>query len=315
MTTPVPVAAVGPLQRALVEALESVAARDQVRGLLRGALLASQLESVPEEVGAFRRFVDGALAASLDRMLGAGAAEMVSEQLSHVLRLVAPAMRRQATGTSDEDADELSGERSVESIPPAPRSSGVGVRRPDIAAALRPPGPAFEEPLSAPALFRPRPSAHESGTQRKSAIARVSSPSLPRGSQPGVDEVRGPRSGARVVAREILVVSLDASLALEIDARLGGQSRVTPIATVTELTSTLGRLAGQRIAVVLDTGVPSIDVPTFASLAPSLPAGARVVLWGTDERQKRRLGDMFPEARAWVASNDAESPAELLLEA
>ena len=79
-----------------------------------------------------------------------------------------------------------------------------------------------------------------------------------------------------------------------------------------ELMQHVGRLAGSRIAVVLDTGVPSIDLPTFASVASALPSRTHVVLWGTDERQKRRVVDMFPQARAWVASGSAESPIELL---
>jgi hypothetical protein len=39
-----------------------------------------------------------------------------------------------------------------------------------------------------------------------------------------------------------------------------------------------------------------------------------VVLWGTDERQKRRLAEMFPQALPWIASGMAESPVDLLLD-
>src|SRR4249920_102179 len=139
--TPVPSAPVGPLHRSLIEALESVAARDQVRSLLRTALVHARLEIVPEEPDGFLRFVDGALTVGIERALGAGAAEMVRDQLSHVLRMIAPAVRRQATGTGD-DEDDPSGEYSVETLTASAKSSGPALRaRPEITAALR--GPAI----------------------------------------------------------------------------------------------------------------------------------------------------------------------------
>ncbi len=300
-----PSATVGPLYRSLLEALESVAARDQVRSLLRTSLVHARLEVVPEQPEAFRRFVEGALTIGLEQTLGVGAAEMLREQLSHTLRMAAPAARRQATGTGDDETDELSGERTLDALPATSRPSGTAT------ATLA---------LHAPNLFPPRATTHESGTQRKrAAIARVSNPGTlarePR-SEPSVDveEIRGPRSGPRAIATDVLVVTLDPRLSAEVETRLRGQSRVVTVVTLAELERELRRLAGQRLAVVLDTGVPSIDLPTFAGVASALPAGTHVVLWGTDDRQKRRLETMYPQARAWVASGAAVSPADLLLD-
>jgi hypothetical protein len=322
--TPVPTGRVGPLHRSLLEALESIAARDQVRTLLRGALIQARLETIPEDADGFGRFVGGALTVAIERSFGAGAADTVREQLAHVLALVAPAVARKATGTGDDDADDLSGERIVDSFPVSPRTSDVISRptkaRPDIAAALhappsvRMPGP-DAMPLEAPILFPPRATSFESGTQQKRALARVTrdpSESM-RASRPGVEEVHGPKSGPRALATDVVVVSLDPRLAAEVEGRLHGRSRVVGVVTVAELMIALAGAKGGRVAVVLDTGVPSIDVPTFVSLEAALPASTHVILWGTDPRHKARLVAMFPQVRAWVASGSAESPVELLL--
>lgn len=321
-TTPVPSAPVGPLHRSLVEALECVAARDQVRTILRSALVQSRLEAVPEDPDAFAAFVGGSLRVGVERTLGAGAAEMLQEQLSHVLALVMPrAVWRQATGTAD-DADELSGERMVTPTPSGARTSGVASKptaRADIANALRAPAPIAAvpspelTPLEAPILFPPRATSFESGTQQKRALARVTGDPT-RSARSSFAEVQGPRSGARAIATDVIVVSLDPRLTDEVRTRLAGKSRVVGVVTLEELLAALGDAKGGRIAVVLDTGVPSIDVPTFASLASSLPSGTRVLLWGTDERQKTRLVGMFPQIQAWVASGSAESPVDLLTE-
>jgi hypothetical protein len=317
VTTPVPSAPVGPLARALVEALESVAARDQVRSLIRGALLTSRLDVVPEDAATFRRFAHVALRANLERTLGAGTAEIVLEQLEHVVSTMSPKMVKLATGTGDE-TDEPSGERNVEGLPPF-NGPGAGTPvgfnpslaqtlvakprpRPELANLMRP-----EVPLEAPVLF-PRSTSYESGTREKRALARVTRPSAA-----GLEEVNAPSSGPRALATDVIVVSLDPRVVTDIETRLRGRSRVRGVVTVAELVAAFGAVAGGRIAVVLDTGVPSIDIATFVSLAAMLPAGSHVVLWGTDERHKQRLVHMFPLVAGWVASGAAESPADILL--
>lgn len=288
--------------------------RDQTKFLLRNALLIAKLERVPEQPEAFGRFVYGPLTQALSTA-GDGVGELVVEQLGHVLRLVSPALRRQATGTMD-DADELSGERET-LPPPDPKSSGP--RRTDLATALR--DSTEDTPLVAPVLFPGR--ANDSGTVPKRPIARVTSPGLPparasspggaRSSRPSYEEVRASSSGPRAVATDVIVVSLDPKLVVDVETRMAGKSRVRAVVTVDDLREALSRVASQRIAIVLDTGVPSIDVATFARLGSELPPHTHVVLWGTDERQRQRLVSLFPQARAWVASGPAESPVDLLL--
>jgi hypothetical protein len=85
------------------------------------------------------------------------------------------------------------------------------------------------------------------------------------------------------------------------------------VLTLDELVQALSSIKG-RVAIIIDTGVPSIDVPTIASLGDRIPRHAHVVLWGTDERQKKRLIGMFPQVARWVASGAAESAVDVLLD-
>jgi hypothetical protein len=71
----------------------------------------------------------------------------------------------------------------------------------------------------------------------------------------------------------------------------------------------------EPIAIVIDTALPSIDVPTVAALASSFPKGTTVVLWGMTEKQKERLVSVFPVSATWIASGAAASPDEILFPA
>ena len=317
MTTPVPVP-VSPLVRALHEALGGVAARPQVHELVRGALVQAGYDAVPEDLERFTHFVAGAVLAGVERTIGVDAAELVGQQLGQMLRMARPVAAR-ATGT--DDADELSGERFVETTALAgPRSSDVRATpraRPDIAAALRAPArgvPTADDiaPLEAPLVFPPRGRTNESGTQRKGAAAAragTSDPSLRMPSRSTLEKVREP--GTNALPAEVLVVTLDPQLVADIEAEARGRTRVVAISSSAELAQALSR-GVQQIAVVLDTGIPAIDAPTFARHASALPLGTHVVLWGIGERQKARLVALYPHVAHWVASGESTSAIALL---
>lgn len=109
----------------------------------------------------------------------------------------------------------------------------------------------------------------------------------------------------------VLLLTLDPLLVADTEARLAARSRVLRVHVTSDLLGTLA--AGPRpIAVVVDAALPSIDVPTVASLASAFPEGTTVVLWGMSDRQKERLVAMFPIARGWIAGGTAASPADLL---
>ena len=112
---------------------------------------------------------------------------------------------------------------------------------------------------------------------------------------------------------EVLVITLDPRLVFDTDDGLSGRGRVSRISTAAELAQLASR-ATAPLVVVVDSALPSIDLPTFAPISGTLPPGTRVVLWGVDERQKQRLAVMFPAAKNWIASGRAASPAEVILD-
>jgi hypothetical protein len=120
------------------------------------------------------------------------------------------------------------------------------------------------------------------------------------------------RVNARPLPTAVLVISLDPSLMKQTTAEIAGRCNVVKIATPADLARAASS-SGDRIVVIVDTALPSIDLRTFVGLAPILPAGARVVLWGADERQRTRLVAMFPVAASWIASGDSNTPGELAL--
>jgi hypothetical protein len=106
------------------------------------------------------------------------------------------------------------------------------------------------------------------------------------------------------VPSAIIVVTLDDRLVQSIREDLSGQCPVRSVGTPNELAFALTK-AGDRLVVVVDTALPAIDVPTFAGLAPILPATAKVVLWGASPRQQARLAATFPAAASWLPSGVA----------
>jgi hypothetical protein len=279
-----PLRPLGPFARAAREALEGAAPHERARAALLDALAQASLVTVPEDLEGFRAFVLGALDLTVRRMLGVAAAELVRDRLAHVLWMAttSPSPRR-ASGADEDDA---SGEHRVESTGRA-RSSGISPRIPSDAAMQ-----AVRE-------------VHEAKTQPPPAPPAPSRGSAPR----PVPRAAVTQSVAAPLA--VLVVTLDASLAQSMRSTLGGRAHVTVITCVADLARATAA-ARARVSVVVDVALSSIDMPTFASLTTALPVGSRVVLWGTNERQKARLAASFPNARDWIASPGIEPAAEVL---
>lgn len=112
---------VGPLERALREALESVAAPSQQKAVIDEALRAARLTEVPHDAALFQRFVYGAFGSALVRVLGEDTAELVRDQLAHVMAMVgqrsvgaAKVAGGGAWAPADEDWEAGSGEVAVE---------------------------------------------------------------------------------------------------------------------------------------------------------------------------------------------------------
>ncbi|AKF09712.1 hypothetical protein DB32_006861 [Sandaracinus amylolyticus] len=304
------------------EALESVASEPMVPRLIAMALSAAGRGAVPEDAAPFAAFVEGALRTVVVQTLGHPSYEVVSERLSHVLAMATSQVRARETHDHAVDEREEDSRVRLAALPEAGRPGAVvEIEDPELPPPsdeiLIPPAPRV--PRQAQTLGRIQASRGSSrGAIEEDARRYVPPPTPPpvlaepeipppAPAQRTVDTVRPPRTAPS----RVLVATLDPLLIGETEGRLSGRSDVLAVGTTAELLAHTS--APGRIAIVIDTALPSIDVPTFAALAPSFPLGTVVVLWGMSERQKQRLVAMFPIAASWIASGVAASPADVLV--
>ncbi|MFO0687006.1 MAG: hypothetical protein U0234_33385 [Sandaracinus sp.] len=267
--------------RALRESLEAGLSIEKANAVIAEALMRASLPDVPEDLDLFARFVRGALTSALLAMTGPATTEACIERISHVLWLASSTIRHVApteaelrrTLEIEPDArEEPSGMRSVESPPPGWSNQAVPAARISAPEAPR-------APRHAPTLGRMKP---------VPAPARA----------PGVVEIPAPRP----MGPPVLVLSLDPTLRMDAAAQLEGARPTIAIMTQAELVRTINAAYTSGFSVLVDASLPSVDLATFVGLAALLPTGTRVVLWGTDERQKTRLARVFPIASGWTAA-------------
>ncbi len=263
--------------RSLRESLEGTLSVEKTNAVIADALMRAALPDVPEDLDLFTRFVRGALTASLTALTGPATTEACIERISHVLWLASSTIRHAAPTAAElrrtlesEPAprDDESGLRSVESPPPGWSNQAMAAARISATELGR-------TPRSGPTLGRMKPA-------RGGSIVEIQAPA-PEGAP-------------------VLVLSLDPTLRAEAAQQLEGVRPTIAIMTQAELVRTINAAYTSGFAVLVDASLPSIDLATFVRLAGLLPAGTRVVLWGTDERQKARLARVFAAASEWTAA-------------
>lgn len=149
-----------------------------------------------------------------------------------------------------------------------------------------------------PAVVEQGPSADRiSEPSSEPGVHRTSDPGAMRpGSSPRSRSHLGPSASSPTA---VLALTLDEGLLSQLRTGLAMHCPVRPIVAPPELAGALVT-SGDRIVVLIDTALPSIDVRTFAGLAPILPPNTRVVLFGATEWQRERLAAMVPAATSWV---------------
>lgn len=287
----------GLFERALREALDGAMSIERANAVIAKALERASLAAVPEDLVAFQQFVQGPLTVALASLAGPDAMETVVERLSHVLwmasstvRSFVPSPRKLAT-TFETEADESSGLRAVDG------ASDLGAMN---RAKERPTDPA-------PAPERPARRPMSSGAQ---SIGRMVAP-RPSVTMGAVLETRVERTPAR---GPVLVTSLDAALLAEVEGVLGERRPAAHVRSQADLVRAIGSLRTTGFSVIVDTALPSVELPTFVGLSSLLPPGTRVVLWGLDPRQKKRMAMLYPIANDWIACDDNGSLRELLID-
>jgi hypothetical protein len=306
----------GPFARSVREALESVASPELVERVVAMSLSAARRTAIPEDIPPFTAFVEGPLRNVVVQQLGHAEYEVVSERIAHVLHMATSQIGgRNPTSPSATHAvvsADVEGEYWEEDSQ-VRLSSGASSERAEL-----------ELELDEPAFRMPAPDPRE--PERVTIPERTSSPAASPSGGRAIGRILtpGPRPAARAKTPDtlrppaaapacVIVLSLDPMLVIETESRMR-ESRVLCIDSTEALLAATSRARG-RVAIVLDTALPSIDVPTVAALAGAFPATTTVVLWGMSERQKDRLVSMFPIASAWIAGGVAASPADVLTQA
>ena len=259
------------------EALDGAMPPDRAAAVLSMALMRAALREIPEELIDLNAFVQGPLRSVLESFAGREVMEACLSRLSHVLWMASSTVRAHAA-SPDELAAAFEGHE---------REEPSGLRPVD------------------PSTSAPKPPT-ESGPRRSPTLGRLAMTQLKTGGVREVSVVLAPARGP------VLVISLDGALVKQVERELAGARRVVHVSSQAELLRTMTAARTQGFAVLVDSALPSVELRVFASYAPMMPAGTRVVLWGTDTRQMKRLCTVFPQASAWIASDAATSTAELL---
>jgi len=325
---------------------------DMAAGITAKALAHASLQVVPEEIGAFRRFCEGPLRFALGERLHQTAIEQVFERLGHVLWMATSDVSALETARSWSRANPLqppeiepeSGVRHLKdgSSPPEtnPKTDSARSGSRQAAKPTTPPTSARPSPVPLPGMPVPgtqvpgmpvpgmpvpgvlggradRPVARtEKATHREFPAGGIAQ--LLRGRalstpEPARASSKPPTARSTSAPSSVVLVTLDAAWVAQLRLELAPHCPVRPVAAAVDLVAALAA-GGDRLVVLIDTALPSIDVATFAGLAAVLPATARVVLWGATSKQHARLAAMFPLARAWVASEDAAHAGRFVLE-
>jgi hypothetical protein len=298
----------GPFARCIHEALESAVSPTAASNILAEALKRASLRAVPEDSAGFRQFCEGPFRAVARSALGDDV-QIVFERLGHVLWMATSDV--QALNAAREWSERPSGTH----LAPQPDS------RPPASGNARESGPSLKAPTlrARPSIPTPRPLASRTATTIGAMPAVTANgprdPSPPSSRTAPLPPIATPVRASPTVASpsSVLVVTLDPQLIDDVERELAARSRVKSIRSVADLAAA-AETADARCVVVIDTALPSIDLPTFARLRAMLPREARVVLWGVALHQQQRLASMFPEAASWIPSGAAASAGRFVLD-
>ncbi len=308
------------------------------RALLDRALRGASQRDVPEDPTAYRSFLEGTLAAELERVLDATEIAQILDRLGHVVWTV----------TRDASALDLASRWSAGHLPSTGRHRRVGtttVTTSDMEAVsdrdaiaqrdaiskkdtIRPPG---SNPPARISSSVPAPGPRATSQSGVSVRAPLRPPAVPLTSagvpgEPGRPHgpLSAPRSAPAVVEPQrkttvrfaappsaLIVVSLDPSLAQRLEDATGGRCPLRVVTSPAELARAATR-NGDRLVVLVDTLLPAIDLATFVGLAPILPRASRVVLWGMEEAQRRRFAAEHAAAASWSGSTALRDDESLL---
>jgi len=253
--------------RAIREALEAIASPEVTQRIVERGLHMAGLSAIPAGGEEFRTFVTRHLKRAVDFALGDETAEAFVEDLRPILRMA-------------DDLDDVSHVRASRSDSPPegavprrrlPSLPELNLRNPKVPKAP-PPGISAPVPGAPPSTAPPE---DESYWDEELPVTSES-PSVPTA----------------------LIATLDIDRIHRLGAHLMGEATVHLVGDIVELLEALHE--EKRPVVVIDCMNPSIQPATIATVAPDLPEGSTVVLWGAGDALYRQLESLADHTRRWL---------------
>jgi hypothetical protein len=278
------------ISKAVRETLDSVVSPEVRERILRAALEAEGLRSLPDSPRQFRQFLHGALGEVVENALGPEQAEPVFLEL---LRIADLAERDQVARTGFPPEDD-------------------GVSRPVSAVHRR--GPAQDGRTTAPYSLG----------QLEALLHELQYGDLREPPPPSRDYPRGTANalgviGTAVVERGgnerlplVLVASAQPDLLRTFEAWLDPRASVQRAHNLVELLGDLREAGGRRVVLVIDARSPSVKPLALAALADELPASARVVVWGMSSDQYARMLRLSPAVSSWLSCGQGTPTSEVV---
>jgi len=255
------------VSRAIREALEAIASPEVSQRILERALHMARRPAIPAGGEDFRTFVHQHLRKAVDFALGDETADAFVGDLQPILRM--------ADDLDDVSRVRATGEESAAAARPArkrfPSLPELNLRNPKVPKAP-PPG------ISAPVLGAPPSTAppEDDSYWIEDELVTSDGPGIPT----------------------VLIATLDLDRTHRLGSHLTGEASVQLVGDIVELLEALQ--GAPRQVVVIDCMNPSIQAATIATVAPDLPEGSTVVLWGASEALYRQLESLGDHTRRWL---------------
>ena len=268
------------------EAIGAVATEDVCDRIVACALAAGGETDVPEDKDRLRAFVMGPLFASLRDALGLGAAELVIDQIGHVLVAL----------DLELDTEEISQVRPA-STPTTPHAS-PDTRRPS-------PVPEVEQSGDRPSLGPDLDAQFDELLDESGEydVLFIPEESVASANQRPTDPAPG-------MLPVVLLASRDRDTLIELrDGLTGGLDVISvddPIALLDALQS-IPALA----VIVVDARNPTVQPATMAAMAPDLPRGVQVLLWGVTPKIEAEINALGEGTLHWVGCGATTPPEEV----
>jgi len=278
-----------PVQRAITEAIESIASTEARVSILVRALGRAGLPRVPERGPEVLRFVEGPLLDAIVERLGTAAADQIVEHLRPLLRLAArgPASRPPP--------------RAAETARPPPGTSPPGAREPRPTMRVTDPAQFAHAATHDPSVFE-RQTLHD---PMQLAVTPVPPASSRAGSATPGSEVSGARPRPRPTVPETMppaasyvLASLDDQLIDAVEALEGLSIRT--VRGLFELVDAAEDARDRSTTLVFDCAAPPVHIASLLALAADMPVTVRVALLGASQLDRQALASAPERTVGWA---------------